>query len=175
VVHEVFCTVFKKLTTVTKDGMPAFTKDGMPAAFRRWLYAITRLKLLEYWVYKGLEVDGIGGNGSSIAHVSGTRPPPDGSSEDGVPVRVLLLCRLLDLIRPEFNDHDWKAFWGVAAEGRSVKDVAKVLGMKDGAVRTAKCRVLKRLKEVAKAHGLFPAGENLAAGSAAVAQREVTS
>jgi RNA polymerase sigma-70 factor (ECF subfamily) len=182
-VHEVFLTVFKKITT--------FAKDGKPAAFRRWLYAITRLKVLEYWVGRGLEVDGIGGSGCPFDQVPDEGPPPDSSNEGGLgtdghnadrfcadgpngPSLVILLRRLLAMIQPEFKPRTWQAFWLVDAEGRSVNAVADLLCMTRGAVYTAKCKVRTRLKEVAKSHGLFPIEEMLAADSASLAKREET-
>jgi DNA-directed RNA polymerase specialized sigma24 family protein len=67
--------------------------------------------------------------------------------QDGVPGRILLLRGLLELIQLKFEDRTFKAFWMVAAEGRSALAVADKLGMTVAAVHTAKCKVLKRLKE----------------------------
>jgi RNA polymerase sigma-70 factor (ECF subfamily) len=213
--QEVFLTVFKRISK--------FTKDGKPAAFRRWLYAITNYKVLEYWTDPAREFDRTGGSGSAIAHVPDGQPSPRVSSgfpqavgplanadlarviesirpdwyafwqhvveersveelakeldiqpcavetavsrvlmhlhevaQDGVPVRVLLLRRLLDLIRREFEDRTFQAFWMVAAEGRSAQAVADLLGMPVGAVHTYKCRVRKRLRQELEALELLP-------------------
>jgi DNA-directed RNA polymerase specialized sigma24 family protein len=241
VVQEVFLTVF--------NGIRTFTKDGQPAAFRRWLHAITRYKVLEYWAAQTGLAHGLGGSGSRLDNIPDPGPTPDDSSgsppkessgidggqmrepdlpgllepirsdwkafwehavnersaedvakelgippsainmavsrvlrclrevtEDGVSVRVLLGRRLLELIRGEFEPRTWAAFWGVAAEGRSAKDVAKELGMRDGAVYTAKSRVLKRLREEAEALGFYFSEGNVVTADVAVAvQREVTS
>jgi RNA polymerase sigma-70 factor (ECF subfamily) len=162
VAQEVFLEVFKKLGS--------FIKDGEPAAFRRWLYAITRNKVLEYW-RRVRQPDSV--------KISAPDPPPDDSSEvaeDSVPERVLLLRHLVKLIRREFEPRTWDAFWRVACEGSSAEDVAKELDMRVGAVYTAKSRVLKRLREEAKALGFnFPLGNVVTADVAVAAQREVTS
>src|SRR5262249_25395169 len=122
--------------------------------------AITRFKVLDYWGLKKVEVDGSGGSVNRMDHFPDRRPSPDGSSESaegGVPVRRLLLRRLLELIRGEFEPRTWAAFWGVAAEGRSAKDLGDELGMTVGAVYVAKSRVVKRLREEAEALGFdFP-------------------
>src|SRR5262249_9770693 len=133
VAQEVFLKVFNRLGT--------FTKDGKPAAFRRWLYTITRYKVLEYWRDRQPDLDARRGSGIRIGELPDPDPPPDDSSEvaeDSFPERVLLLRRLLELIRREFEPRTWAAFWGVAAESRSAKDVADELGIKPGAVYTAK-------------------------------------
>jgi RNA polymerase sigma-70 factor (ECF subfamily) len=154
VVQEVFLKVFNRLGT--------FTKDGKPAAFRRWLYAITRYKVLEYWRRaRQAGPAAKDGNGIRIDDIPDPDPPPDDSSEvaeDRVPERVVLLRRLLDVIRREFETRTWDAFWRVAGLGHSAGEVAKELGMRVGAVYTAKSRVLKRLREEAETLGFnfFP-------------------
>ena len=58
-----------------------------------------------------------------------------------------LFARALDLIRGEFEERTWAAFWRTAVEGRAAKDVAAELTMSPGAVRVAKSRVLHRLRQ----------------------------
>ena len=58
-----------------------------------------------------------------------------------------LFLRGLDLIRDEFEERTWKAFWGTAVEGRTPQEVATRISMSPGAVRVAKSRVLQRLRE----------------------------
>ena len=62
------------------------------------------------------------------------------------PVLSSLLQKALSSIREEFQDNTWLACWGVTVEGRFADDVGAELGMQPGAVRVAKCRVLKRLR-----------------------------
>jgi RNA polymerase sigma-70 factor (ECF subfamily) len=56
------------------------------------------------------------------------------------------LNKALESIRGEFHERTWRAFWGVAVEGRTAADVAADLQMKPGTVRVAKSRVLLRLR-----------------------------
>ena len=58
-----------------------------------------------------------------------------------------LVRRGLDLIRAEFEPHTWQAFWQLAVEDRSVDEIARELGMQKPAVRQAKYRVLRRLRQ----------------------------
>ena len=58
-----------------------------------------------------------------------------------------LFLRGLDLIRGEFEERTWQAFWRTAVEGRAPRDVAVEMSMTSGAVRVAKSRVLQRLRE----------------------------
>ena len=58
-----------------------------------------------------------------------------------------LIHRALELIRPEFTEHTWQAFWRTVVGEQPAGTVAQDLGMSPGAVRVAKCRVLQRLRE----------------------------
>jgi RNA polymerase sigma-70 factor (ECF subfamily) len=58
-----------------------------------------------------------------------------------------LFLRGLDLIRGEFEERTWKAFWQTAVDGRTPREVALEMSMTSGAVRVAKSRVLQRLRE----------------------------
>ena len=57
-----------------------------------------------------------------------------------------LFNRALELIRAEFEERTWLAFWRTVVEGQAPKDVAADLSMSPGAVRVAKSRVLHRLR-----------------------------
>jgi hypothetical protein len=99
---------------------------------------------------------------------------PSEAADDGVPVRLLLLRRLLELIRRDFEPCTWAVFWETAAKGRPAKDVAKDQGMRVGAVHTARSRVLKRLREEAETLELYRAeGDVVTADVAVAAQHEV--
>ena len=74
------------------------------------------------------------------------RPDDEDDSDEG-PADRGLFGRALDLIRGEFEERTWQAFWLTAVEGRAAGEVALELGMSPGAVRVAKSRVLRRLRE----------------------------
>ena len=98
-----------------------------------------------------------GGSGASRAAPAGPRPSsgshrlpdehPDGDESDDGPADRSLFGSALDLIRGEFEERTWRAFWLTAVEGRTAVDVALELAMSPGAVRVAKSRVLRRLRE----------------------------
>jgi RNA polymerase sigma-70 factor (ECF subfamily) len=58
-----------------------------------------------------------------------------------------LLHRALELVRLEFEDRTWQAFWWVTVEGQAVADVAGDLGMSRNAVYIARSRILPRLHQ----------------------------
>ena len=76
---------------------------------------------------------------------------PDGdassAAETGNQEKAILVNRVLDLIRNEFEDRTWQAFWRVTVECQPSDMVAESLEMTPAAVRQAKSRVLRRLRE----------------------------
>jgi RNA polymerase sigma-70 factor (ECF subfamily) len=68
---------------------------------------------------------------------------PDDTEED----LTALYHRALDLVRGEFENRTWEAFWRVAVGGQTPDTIAADLGVTPAAVRKAKSRVLHRLRQ----------------------------
>ena len=68
------------------------------------------------------------------------------SSGGEIPL-VGLLHRAMKAIRDEFEQRTWQAFWLTAAQGHAAPEAADRLGMTPAAVRKAKSRVLRRLRD----------------------------
>jgi RNA polymerase sigma-70 factor (ECF subfamily) len=58
-----------------------------------------------------------------------------------------LYRRAVERVRGEFEERTWRAFWLTAIEDRSPVDLTDDLGMTPAAIRQAKSRVLRRLKQ----------------------------
>ena len=58
-----------------------------------------------------------------------------------------LFLRAFDLIRNDVKPTTWEAFYRVAVEGQETATVAHDLQMQPGAVRVARSRVLRRLRD----------------------------
>lgn len=61
-----------------------------------------------------------------------------------------LLARALRVMQREFSATTWRACWEHVVSGRTARDVGAELGISEGAVYVAKCRVLRRLREELK-------------------------
>jgi RNA polymerase sigma-70 factor (ECF subfamily) len=106
--------------------------------------------LRDHFRRRGREAQGVGG--SSARERFAQLPEPEAEAvEDDDPHddagERALFARAIALIRAEFEERTWTAFWRTAVEGRAAKDVAADLAMSPGAVRVAKSRVLHRLRE----------------------------
>ena len=123
-----------------------FRKERSGDTFRGWLRVILRNKVHDHFRRLGREPGGEGGTEAQLRFARLSEPePPEDAGDDAA--ERLLLRRCCDLIRPEFHDRTWRAFWATAVDGRPAPDVAADLGMTPVGVRVAKSRVLQRLRE----------------------------
>jgi len=139
ILQEVFQAVFAHVG--------GFRKEREGDSFRGWLRRITQNKLRDHLRRVGREPPGVGG--SEAQNRLNQLPVPQTSEVDSDADQLAergLLRRTLELIRRDFEERTWQAFWETVVEGRSPRDVAEGLAMSAGAVRVAKCRVLHRLR-----------------------------
>lgn len=124
-----------------------FRKETRGDSFRGWLRVITENKIRDHFRRLAHEAEAVGGTEAQkrlaeLPDSSGLESTNSGDDWEGP-----FLRRVLDLIRDEFEERTWLAFWRTTIAGRSPKDVGDELRMSQGAVRVAKSRVLKRLRE----------------------------
>jgi RNA polymerase sigma-70 factor (ECF subfamily) len=117
--------------------------------FRKWLWTITRNKINDHFRRHATEPEPEGGTGAQLRMAAIPDAPPEETSQHPAQRAELksLYGRALELVRAGFEDHTWRAFWMATVERRSTAEVAAALGMSPQAVRQAKCRVLRRLRE----------------------------
>ena len=162
--EDVFQEVFESVHAHVRK----FRKEGPGDTFRGWLFTITRNKIRDHFRSRAREPRGEGGTDAhrrlaqvsapeADARASGERRDANleplcvvdldaDSSADAWPEHDLVR-RVLELIRSEFRETTWKAFWRTAIDERTAPEVAAELGLSPGAVRVAKSRVLRRVRE----------------------------
>jgi RNA polymerase sigma-70 factor (ECF subfamily) len=124
--------------------------DGrLCGSFRAWLYTITRNKLHDFYRRRAIQPQAAGG--STVHRWLSQLPDALGLDEAGLdepgPHDAALARRALDLIQSDFEEKTWQAFLRVAIDGLSPREAGLELGMSAVAVRKAKSRVLRRLRE----------------------------
>ena len=140
-------TSFRTCSTRWRPTSRAFRREAASDTFRGWLRAITRNKVRDHFRKLGREPGGAGGTEAQLLFARLPDDCPDGDESDGGTTDRGLFDRALELIRGEFEDRTWQAFWLTAVEDRPTGEVAAELAMTSGAVRVAKSRVLRRLRE----------------------------
>jgi RNA polymerase sigma-70 factor (ECF subfamily) len=120
--------------------------DPARGTFRSWLYTVTRNKLYNFLDSRRRQVQATGDSGTlqRIEEQAG-RDSPDETWEQEY--RTQLSARAMEVVRGEFQEATWKAFWMTAVEGLPAREVGAAVGMSVGAVYVARSRVLARLRE----------------------------
>jgi len=139
--------VFQEVFEAVAEGIGKFHDDRPGDRFRGWLRTIARNKVADYFRRQGLQPAAAGGSSAyqRLQEVEG--PGESGHDCQELDAVKQLRLRAVDLIRGEFEERTWRAFYGVTVDGRAAKDVAADLGVIPSAVRLAKSRVLRRLRE----------------------------
>jgi RNA polymerase sigma-70 factor (ECF subfamily) len=138
--------VFQEVFRSVAEHLGSFRRDRVGDTFRGWLRTITRNKIRDLFRYRQGQPQAAGGTDAQL-HLLAVPDPvldPDPSENDLLHHQ---LHRTLELIRGEFEDRTWQAFWKVQIEEKDTRDVGAELGMTAAAVRKAKLRVLQRLRQ----------------------------
>ena len=132
--QEVFRTVALKIADYRQDG---------GSGFRAWLWGITRNKLREFSRTRAAEPQPGGIDAALLADI-----PLDETEEYlQTDSQARLTQRALEVLQTEFEENTWRAFWRSAVEEHRTDDIAADLQMTARAVRQAKYRVLRRLRQ----------------------------
>jgi RNA polymerase sigma-70 factor (ECF subfamily) len=135
--QEVFVVVHRRMSD--------FRRTAPGESFRGWLWGITRNKLREHFRRVVAQPARLGGNAPAVDAAGADSLGDLEASSPGTD--AILMRRALELIRPNFDEVTWRAFWRMAIDGQRSTDVASELDLTPGAVRQAKFRILKRLRE----------------------------
>jgi RNA polymerase sigma-70 factor, ECF subfamily len=137
VVQEVFLAVARNLDSFRHES---------GSRFRGWLWTVTHNKVLDLGRRRAGRPAAAGGTDAYQRLLDTPETPVEGSESATLPAGPLL-GRALELIRSEFEERSWQAFWMVVVEGQSPADAAALLGISVNAVYIARSRILRRLRE----------------------------
>ncbi len=139
VTQEVFAAVATSL--------PQFSLQGSAHPFRRWLWTVTRNKLVDQVRRIGREPIGAGGSSAneSLKQIAGCDSLLDDEPTTDAEVRELL-ARAIRQVESEFEQRTWQAFWRSTVDAIATNVVASELGIQPATVRQARSRVLRRLR-----------------------------
>lgn len=121
-----------------------WSDDGRAASFRRWLGRVARNVVIKFMTHERRQVTGQGGTDFSER----LRHAPDVATDDRGQQEYEreLIVWAADLVRSEFRETSWRAFWATQVEGRGVAEVAAELGVSSGSIYMSRSRILARIR-----------------------------
>lgn len=138
--------VSQEVFAAAAAALDRFHRDRPGDTFRGWLRAITRNQVLMLFRRNHGRPQAVGGSDAWQNLQELPDPLPGCGEDESVEVGQLYL-RAVELVRSEFEERTWQAFWLTAIEDRAPAAVAQELNMTVNNVRQAKSRVLRRLRE----------------------------
>lgn len=139
--REVVQEVMLAVHAVIGDWQPSHR----PGSFRAWLAEAARRITLQTLRERSRLGQGQGGNASAVALENIAQSPSDWQT--GEDFRRWAFFAAAGEVERSVGETAWQAFWLTAVEGEPAEEVARKLGMGIGAVYTAKCRVLARIRQ----------------------------
>ncbi len=143
VVQEVFQAMTKGISKVDLG-------PDQPA-FRAWLWGITRHKIIDLFRKQAAAPAVEGGSNAQrrFMEIPEAEPGSDAGSgtHNSFAQHDSLAYRALELVKQDFHETTWRAFWRVTIDRAPAAGVAEDLGISIGAVYTAKSRVLKHIRK----------------------------
>ena len=142
VVQEVLLSVSSAITRFDLD---------QSGSFRGWLNRITRNATIDRIRAIASRKETLDASGvvRQLDAIIGNERIEDEFEQDR---RKQLFRWAASQVRQSTGEQNWMAFWRSTVEGVQVNQVARELGMSEGAVYVARCRIIKRIREAIDNH-----------------------
>jgi RNA polymerase sigma-70 factor (ECF subfamily) len=126
--------------------LESFRHGGPSDTFRGWLRTVTRHRILEHCRRERRQIAAAGG--SAALGVILNQPDPQAESDaEERDLYAHLYRASLELIRGECEPRTWQMFWRSVVDALPTGAVAAELGSSTGAIRQARSRILRRIRE----------------------------
>jgi RNA polymerase sigma-70 factor (ECF subfamily) len=138
--------VSQEVLAAAAGALDRFHRDRPGDTFRGWLRGITRNQILMWYRRNQNQPRAVGGTAGweQLQEVPDLLTAADEQEQTEV---SQLYQRALARVRRDFEERTWQAFCRTVLDGRSPTSLSAELGMTPVAIRQAKARVLRRLKE----------------------------
>lgn len=141
--------VVQEVMVAVAKAIHRWEPDPAKGRFRDWLFRIARNMMINFLTRKKFQ---------SLSGQEGVdlllEMQPEASESDSeatqefeLEFRRELFWLAADKVRSQVRSNTWQAFQLTAVEGHSIAKAARLLGMKEGTVLVARCRVLARMRQ----------------------------
>jgi len=143
--------VVQEVLTATSRSLGAFHSDQSGDSFRAWLLTISKNKIRDHFRRRAKSPPAVGGTDMQLLMQQVPQLTWESSSDGGqFDSNSNLMRRAIRLVRRDFAEKTWSAFWKTTIEGCDPQEVAHQLGISRSSVYQAKTRVLRRIREEMK-------------------------
>ena len=145
--------IVQEVMVAVSKAIHRWDQDPTKGRFRDWLYKIARNLMINFLTRrKHLP---LGQGGSELVRFLNESVDPsteesESSREFDLEYRRELYLVAVRQVRTDVRPTTWEAFQRTSIEGMSGKAAAECLGMSEGAVVVARCRVLARLRDAVR-------------------------
>jgi RNA polymerase sigma-70 factor (ECF subfamily) len=141
----------QRVLIAVRRAIGTWDADPSRGRFRSWLGRIAQNAIINALTRR---LPDRAAGGTSVVALLREQPEPDRQTLDELDseYRRSVFRWAAAMIRNEFHQSTWDAFWLTAVEGRTPAEVAVSLGSTVGAVYAARSRVMRRLKQVVEEH-----------------------
>lgn len=142
VVQEVLLSVSSAINSFD------FNQSG---SFRGWLHRMTRNATIDRIRSIASRKETIDASGA-VRQLDAVMADQRMEDEFELDRRQQLFRWAAGQVRLSTGEQNWMAFWRSTVDGLRVREVASELGMSTGAVYVARCRIVKRIRELVHNH-----------------------
>lgn len=143
--HDLAQTVLTTVAGKIGDWEP----DEQRARFRTWLSRVAQNQAISMFRRSQTQRAQAAGGSGMVAQLNELADPVDADSDAIIAeYRREIFRYAARIVREEFEETTWQAFWLTSVEMVQVADAAKSLGRSCGSIYTSRSRVIRRLQEV---------------------------
>ena len=136
--------ITQQLLIAIARSVNGWSSDGRDASFRRWLGRVARNVVIKFMTREKKQITGQGGSDFlQLIELTSDDTPDEARSQQ---YEHELILWAAELVRSEFRDTSWRAFWATQVEGRAVADVARELGVTSGSIYMSRSRIFARIR-----------------------------
>lgn len=136
--------VTQEVFRAISSGLERFRRETSGESFEAWLAGIVRHKLADH--FRQLDRPAVAAGGSTARQRLENLAQQDAADGwEATDIRRDVVRRIVALLRVDFEERTWQAFWLTCVDGLATDEAAATLRMTPGAVRNARSKVRKRL------------------------------